>query len=74
MTYAAIGQLVNKAKEEECTETVCSAPDDKRPYNFEPLIRNRYQLNVSDSESSEIEFEEENVGNQGNTRTDNLAW
>lgn len=61
MTYAAIGQIVNKAKEEECTATVCSAPDDIRPYNF-------------DSESSEIEFEEENVGNQGNTRTDNLAW
>lgn len=60
--------------DEECTETVCSAPDDIRPYNFEPLIRNRDQLNVSDSESSEIEFEEENIGNQGNTRTDNLAW
>lgn len=61
---------------EECTELVCSAQDDLRPYHFETFIRNRAQLNVIDSESSKIEFEDKNIANQGNTRsrTDNLSW
>lgn len=37
------------------------------PYYFGPLIGKRAQLNVSDFESFEIAFEEENAANQGNT-------
>lgn len=58
MTNATIIPKVNKAMNKECTELVCSAQDDLRPYHFEPFIRNRAQLNVIDSESSKIEFED----------------
>jgi hypothetical protein len=72
---------------EDFTADNCGAPDEIRPYNFEPLIRKYVALNESVAEDSEGDEEDDynedneednyhvdNVGAQGNRRTDNLAW
>jgi hypothetical protein len=44
--------------DEDFTADICGAPDEIRPYNFEPLIRNTAALNESVSEDSEGDEED----------------
>ena len=63
--------------DEDFTADICGAPDEIRPYNFEPLMRNNAALNESVSEGCESDEEDNNEDDleaQGDRRSENLAW
>ncbi|XP_062621845.1 uncharacterized protein LOC134283413 [Saccostrea cucullata] len=67
--------ILNKTMKEASSDRFSLAPEEIRPFNFEPLLNQTQSSNRSESEDSEGgDLEEDNAVAVIGTRRENLTW